>query len=125
ILGGTWSGGGGWGNNDFTNATLTNGTTLTVGQMMMGSIVPWQVVTMVGAHVERGTSSLATTELMKTAALTSVPDGSFALTTYSTDNPSSMDAGSLMLQSTLSSTGLEFRRNLGGAAMDIAYQIVT
>jgi hypothetical protein len=125
VLGGTWAGGGGWGNNDFTKAVLTNGTTLTIEQAGPGSEVPWQVVTMAGAQVQRGTSSLSLTETTKTAAVANIPPGSFALATYTSDNPSSMDAGILMLQATLTGTGVDFRRDLSGSAMQIAYEVVT
>jgi hypothetical protein len=125
VIGGTLSGGGGWGNNDFTQAVLTNGSTLTIKQSAPGAIVPWQVVQVQGARVQRGTTTLATSDTEKQVALTGVTPGSFALASYTSDNPASIAAGSLMLQATLNAGSLELQRGLGGTNMEVAYEVVT
>lgn len=125
IVGGTMAGGGGWGNNDFSRVTLTSGSVLTIEQAAAGSVVPWQVVTMAGARVQRGTSSLTTVETTKSIPVANVAPDSFVLATYTMDNPSSITAGSLMLQATLTPSGFELKRDLGGAAVQVGYEIVS
>jgi hypothetical protein len=126
VLGGSFAGGGGWGSNEFSIAELKSGTSLEIRQNAPGAFVPFQVIEMQGATVKRGTSSLATTDTTKSVALTGVSGGSFALVTHTNDNPSGLIAASLMLQATLSSDGntLALKRNMGGTAMDVAYEIV-
>jgi len=126
VLGGAFAGGGGWGNNDFTIAELKNATTLEIRHNAMGAVVPWQIVEMQGAKVQRGTTSLATADTTKAVALTGVAPGSFVLATHTNDNPSSIIASAMMLQATLmSETSLVFKRAMSGTAMDVAYEIVT
>jgi len=126
VLGGAWAGGGGWGSNDFSIAELKNATTLEIRHNAMGSIVPWQVLQIDGAKVQRGTTTLSTTDVMKSVTLTGVAPGSIVLATHTNDNASSIIASPMMLQATLvSESSLVFKRTMPGTAMDVAYEIIT
>ncbi len=126
VLGGMLAGGGGWGSNDYTRVELTSGTTLEVRHNTMGAFVPWQVVEIQGAVVQRGSTSLLATETTKSVTLSGVAPGSIVLATHTNDNPSSIIASTLMLQPTLASaTSLVFEREMAGTAMDVAYEILT
>ena len=126
VLGGAWAGGGGWGSNDFTIAELKNATTLEIRHNVMGSIVPWQVVQIDGAKVQRGKTALTTTDTTKTVTLSNVPAGSIVLATHTNDNASSIIAAPMMLQATLTNTTtLTFNRALAGTAMEVGYEIIS
>ncbi|MDQ3296412.1 MAG: hypothetical protein M3619_07505 [Myxococcota bacterium] len=126
VLGGMLAGGGGWGSNDFTRAELTSATTLDIRHNTMGAFVPWQVVEVQGAVVQRGSTSLLATETTKSVTLSGVAPGSIVLATHTNDNLSSIIASTMMLQPTLvSPTSLVFEREMSGTAMDVAYEILT
>ena len=127
VLNGVIGGGSGWGNNEFTHARIVDGTTLEIAHNAPGAKVSWQVVTMDGASVQRGTAAFVTNVLTQTATLTTpVSAGALLLSTYTTDNPSSFAAGSLMLQAGLaSSTQVKFDRILPGVALDVAWEVAS
>jgi len=125
LVGGGATAGGGWGTNEFTRATLQGASTLEIAQSAQGSFVAWQVVTMAGASVTRGTTSLATTDTQSVVTVPNTPSGSLLLASYESDNAGSIAAASLMLQSSISSpTTLTFQRGLGGSNMSVSWELV-
>lgn len=126
VLGGGWNGGTGWGNNEFVRATLQNSTTLELAHAVGGSHVAWQVVTMTGASVTRGTASLASGATSASVSIPAAPSGSVLLASYTTDNPSGIAAASMMLQSRMTSpTSLDFTRGQGGSNISVAWEVVS
>ena len=125
ILGGIFGGGTGWGNNEFTRAQLIDGSTLDIRHAVKGSSVRWQVVTMDGASVQRGTTALATTDTTSSVTVTPVPFGAMALVSYNTDNPSALAAGIMMLRAGLSGSTLKLDRDIAGSGIDASWEIVS
>ena len=126
VLGGMYNGGTGWGNNEFVRASLVNATTLDIRTNSIGTDVPWQVVSMIGANVQRGTASLASGDTVATVAIPTAPSGTVPLASYTTDNASGIAAAALMLQTSLSDANtLEFRRSAGGSALDVSWEVVS
>ena len=124
VLGGSFSGGGGWGNNDFTRMELKNATTLEIRHVATGAAVPWQVVELDDTIVQRGSTSLIATDTTKTVALTNLAPNSIVLATHTNDNPASIIAASMMLQASLSNSSLDLKRAMGGTAMDVSYEVI-
>lgn len=122
LLGGLAVGGGGWGNNEFTRARLFDGSSLDIRTAVAGSDVAWQVVSVAGSKVQRGTSTIASGDTTSTLALTEPAD--FVLLSYNTDNPSGIAAASLMLDGRITGQSIEISRGLGGAAIDLSWEAV-
>jgi hypothetical protein len=126
LIGGSHTGGTGWGSNEFTRGRLTSSTNLEIAHNTVGSQVAWQVVTMSGATVTRGTTTLASNALSQTVTIPAVPSGSMLLASYMTDNVSGIAAGAMMLSSQLASdTSLLFQRNLGGSTLSVAWEVIS
>lgn len=126
LLNGVLSSGGGWGNNDFARGQLTSGSTLDIRNAVAGETVSWQVVTMLGATVQRGTASFATGDVEQDVTVSSVPSGTILLDSYTSDNASSVAAGQLMLQGRFSSaTTIELKRSLAGTNLDVSWEAVS
>ena len=126
ILNGIETGGTGWGNNEFARAQITSSTSLDVRTAVAGSQVAWQVVDMQGASVQRGTTSLASTDTSATVTIANAPSGSLPLVSYTTDNVNGIAAATLMLQSRLSnSTTLDLERSAGGSSLNVAWEVVS
>jgi len=124
LLGGGKQSGNSYGNNDFSQARLLNGTTLDIRQAAAGSHVAWQVVEMDGASVTRGTASMTDAEMMTEPAVPSTPNG-LLLATYNVDTPAAV-AANLMVQANLEATKIVFKRS--GAAVPvttIAWELVS
>ena len=125
LLGGSAITGAGWGNNEFTRGRLVDSTHLEIAHALAGSQVAWQVVTMTGASVTRGTTALTTNQTTSTVTIPSAPSGSLLLASYTTD-VSSAAAATLMLQSRLASpTSLSFQRVQGGSNLSVAWELVS
>ncbi|MBV8762278.1 MAG: hypothetical protein JO257_33615 [Deltaproteobacteria bacterium] len=126
VLNGIVTGGTGWGNNEFQRAQITGATSLDIRATVAGSQVAWQVVDMTGASVQRGTTSFASGDTLQNVTIGNAPSGSVPFVSYTTDNPSGIAAAALMLQSRLSNnTTLELKRGAGGAALNIAWEVVS
>jgi hypothetical protein len=122
LLGGLAVGGGGWGSNEFTRAVLVDANTLDIRTAVAGSDVAWQVVTMAGASVQRGTTTIATGDT--SATVPTMSDGNLALVSYNTDNASSIASASLMLEGALNGSSLTLKRGAGGTALDVSWEVV-
>lgn len=126
LLNGMLNGGTGWGNNEFVRAQLASGTTLDLRTAVAGTQVSWQVVTMAGASVQRGTTTFATGDTQHTVTINAVPSGSLVLASYATDNSSGIAAGALMLQSSLyNPTTILLKRDLSGSNLDVSWEAVS
>jgi len=126
LLGGVFTNGGGWGNNEFTRARIVDATTLEISHNVVGGEVSWQVVSMVGASVQRGTTNIGTAATSQAISITEVPTGSLVLASYTSDNSSGIGANALMLQASFQGTdSVLFQRNAGGATLDVAYEVVS
>ena len=126
VLNGVFTGGTGWGNNEFTRARIVDASTLEIAHGTIGAEVTWQVVSMVGASVQRGTTTLASGATTQSETISAVPAGSLVLASYTTDNPSGIGANALMLHASLQgSDSIFFQRGAGGASMSIAYEVVS
>src|SRR5262249_30340653 len=62
VLTGIDTGGGGWGSNEFQRATLVDAQTIDLRTNVAGSEVAWQVVTVTGVSVQRGSTSLGSAD---------------------------------------------------------------
>lgn len=125
LLGGDFNGGSGWGNNEFVRARLLDSSTLELKTLVPGTEVAWQVVTMKDAKVQRGTASVATSGTSTTATIASTTDP-MLLTTYTTDNASSIAAATMLLRASATSpTELTFTREMSGSELEIAWEAVT
>jgi hypothetical protein len=125
LLAGSLTGGSGWGNNEFIRARLTGPTTLEVATNAAGTQVFWQVVTVQGATVQRGSAALAMTETQKETMITAAPPGSFVLASYTTDNASGIAAATMMLRAAMMDNDtLVFDRDLAGSVLDVAWEVV-
>lgn len=126
LVGGGSTTGGGWGTNEFTRATLMGASTLEIAHSVQGSFIAWQVVTMAGATVTRGTTSLTTADTQSVVTVPNTPSGSLLLASYESDNAGSVAAAALMLQSSISSpTTLSFQRGLGGTNLSVSWELVS
>lgn len=126
LMGGEFGGGTGWGNNEFMRGQLIDGSTLDIRNAIAGSTISWQVVTMVGASVQRGTTSFASTDLEQVATIGTAPSGSLPLASYTTANQTGIAAAALMMQTSLTdATTLDFSRSLGGTALDVSWEVVS
>lgn len=125
VMGGGFNGGTGWGNNEFVRARIMDSTHLEVATSNAGTQAAWQVVTMSGATVTRGTASLSSSQTSTSVSLTSVPSGSMVLASYTNDNSLDVGAGALMIQSQLQSSSVSFTRILGGTNVSIAYEVIS
>jgi hypothetical protein len=125
LLTGVLSGGTGWGNNEFAMAQLQSGTSLQISNAVAGETVSYQVVTMTGASVQRGTLAFGSSDVEKTAITTSLPTGALLLTSYTTDNQSGIAASAMMLQSSIANANtLDFKRSQGGSNLNVAWEAV-
>ncbi|HSN27230.1 MAG TPA: hypothetical protein VLT45_13130 [Kofleriaceae bacterium] len=126
VLNGILTGGTGWGNNEFQRAQITSSTSLDIRATVAGAQTAWQVVDMTGASVQRGTASFASGDTTQNVTIANAPSGSVPFVSYTTDNSSGIAAAALMLQSRLSNnTTLELKRSAGGAALNIAWEVVS
>jgi hypothetical protein len=126
VLGGQVNGGTGWGTNEFIQAQITGATTLQIAADATSTNAAWQVVSMTGASVQRGTTSFATGATTATSTITSTPSGSMVLASYTTDNPSGVDASEIMMQASLADAQtIDFSRQLGGTNLGVAYEVVS
>lgn len=125
LLGGVYANGTAWGNNEFTRARITGATSLEIAQNIVGAEVPWQVVQMTGAQVSRGGATLASGATTASVTIPQAPSGSFVLASYTADNAQSIGANALMVQATLDATSIAFDRGAGGAAIDVAWELVS
>jgi hypothetical protein len=126
LLNGMLANGTGWGSNEFVRARLASGTSLELSNAVVGSETTWQVVTMSGASVQRGTTSLATGTTTQTVGITAAPSGSMILASYTSDNGSSIGASNLMLNATFSgATSIFFERGAGGSTLDVSWEVVS
>lgn len=125
ILGGQVNGGTGWGSNEFVRAQLS-GSTLELRTADPGTRVAWQVVSMTGASVQRGTTSLATNQTSQNVTISNAPSGSIALASYTTTNASGTAASVVMLSTRLATpTSLSFQRQSGGTELDISWEVIS
>lgn len=125
LLGGMVNGGNGWGSNEFVRATLTSGTSLSIETAVPGTTTTWQVVTMTGASVQRGSASFASGDTQQQVAISAAPN-SFALVSYTTDNASSIAAATMMLQGSVTNdTTLDLSRTQGGSALGVSWEVVS
>ncbi len=126
VLNGVYTNGTGWGNNEFSRARIVNAQTLEVAHNVSGGDVSWQVVSMLGASVQRGTTTLASGTTTQNVPITEVPSGSVLLASYTSDNPSGIAASALMLDGSLQgANSLLFQRGTGGATLEVAWEIVS
>jgi hypothetical protein len=126
LLGGQWNSGSGWGSNEFVRAQITSATALQVDTAAIGTNIAYQVVSVDGASVQRGTASLSSGQTVASATITTAPSGSLVLASYTTDNASGISAGALMVQSDLATpTSVQFSRYLGGSNINLAYEVVS
>jgi hypothetical protein len=126
ILNGQFNDGSGWGNNEFVRASLTSATNLELRNNAAGTEVSWQVIDMIGASVQRGSTTFASGDTARVIMTGPAPSGSVAFVSYTTDNPSGIEAATMMLQASLiDSTSLELRRSLGGSALDISWEVAS
>jgi len=126
LLNGVLASGGGWGNNDFARGELTSGTTLDIRNAVSGETISWQVVTMAGATVQRGSVAFASGDTLKTVPVTSLPSGSILLDSYTSDNTTSVAASELMLQGRFSnSSTIELKRAAGGTNLDVSWEAIS
>ncbi|MDX2091181.1 MAG: hypothetical protein SFX73_25200 [Kofleriaceae bacterium] len=126
VLGGIANNGTGWGNNEFVRAQLT-GSSLQLRTAAAGTRVPWQVVTMDGASVQRGSTTIASNAATGTVTLpVTAPSGSLALASYTTDNMSGTAASVMMLETRLRTpTSLSFERQSTGTTLDVSWEVIS
>lgn len=126
LLGGVFNTGSGWGNNEFVRAQLTSGTSLLIETNAPSTEVPWQVVSMVGASVQRGTASLSSAQTDLAVTIPTAPAGTIVLASYTTDNVSGIAAAAMMLGTQLADpTTLAFHRGAGGSTLQVAYEVIS
>ncbi len=126
VLNGVFTNGTGWGNNEFTRARIVDAQTLEVAHNVIGGDVSWQVVSMLGASVQRGTTTLASAATTQSVPITEVPSGSVLLASYTSNNPSGIAASALMLDGSLQgANSLFFQRGTGGATLEVAWEVVS
>jgi hypothetical protein len=124
LLGGISNGGSGWGNNEFARARLVDSQTLNISTAVLGTSVAWQVVTVDGATVQRGTTAFATADTQHLVTVTASPQP-LLLASYTTDNPNGIAAATLMLQASSADTQLTLQRDSSGSALDVSWELVT
>jgi hypothetical protein len=125
VLDGMLANGTGWGGNEFTRARIVDATTLEVAHSVSGATVSWQVVSMAGASVQRGSTTIGTAATTQSVAIASAPLGSMILSSYTSDNATTSPASALMLQATFSGNSILFERGAGGTNLDVAYEVVS
>lgn len=125
VMGGGFNGGTGWGNNEFVSARILDSTSLEVATSFAGSQAAWQVVTMTGASVTRGSTSLSSAQTAASVTIPAVASGSMLLASYTSDNSTGIAAGALMVQSQLQTSSLSFTRVLGGSNISIDWEVVS
>lgn len=124
LLGGIANNGTGWGNNEFVRAQLT-GSSLELRTAAAGTRVAWQVVTMEGASVQRGSTTIASGAATGTVSIATAPSGSLALASYTTNNASGTAASVMMLETRLATpTLLSFQRQSTGTDLDVSWEVV-
>lgn len=124
LLGGVVNNGTGWGNNEFVRAELSS-SSLELRTAVAGTRVAWQVVSMSGASVQRGSTTLSSTETSRAVAIATAPSGSLVLASYTTDNSSAL-AATLMLQARLADpTTVSFSRQASGSNLSVSWEVVS
>ncbi|CAN5366334.1 hypothetical protein BH11MYX1_BH11MYX1_20610 [soil metagenome] len=126
LLGGQVNGGSGWGSNEFVRAEILDATTLDLHTFVSGTTLAWQVVSMVGATVQRGGVTLAAGATAQSATIATAPTGSFVMASYTTDNASGVPASQMMLATTLTNpTTIGFSRSASGTNLDVSWEVVS
>lgn len=126
LLGGQVNNGSGWGSNEFVRAEILDATTLDLHTFVAGTTLTWQVVSMVGATVQRGSTTLGTAETTKDVTITTAPTGSMVLASYTTDNASGISASAMMMATTITSpTTISLSRSAGGSNLDISWEVIS
>ncbi len=114
-------------NDEFLRTQLTSATNLEMAlNSGSGGNNDWQVVSMPGAVVQRGTLTLAAGSASTTQAISAVDTTrSFVLYSYNSPNGTQSNIGQKMVQAWLSSpTQVTFQRNNTGVALSIAWEVV-
>jgi hypothetical protein len=126
LLGGGVDGGTGWGNNELATGTLLDASTLQIANAVQGEEVAYQVVSMAGASVQRGSAAFGMTDTDEQVAVAAVPTGSLALASYTTDNPTSIAAADFMMQTSLINPHtLDFARAAGGSVLAVSWEVAS
>lgn len=124
LLGGIVNGGTGWGNNEFARAQLVDGSTLNISTAVPGTSVAWQIVTVDGATVQRGTTAFASADTQHVVNVAASPRP-LLLASYTTDNSSGIAAATVMLQASSANTQLTLQRDLNGSGLNVSWELVT
>ncbi|HWO57108.1 MAG TPA: hypothetical protein VNN55_06040, partial [bacterium] len=114
-------------NDEFLRTQLTSASNLEMAlNSGSGGTNDWQVVSMPGAVVQRGTLTLASGSTSTTQAISAVDTTrSFVLYSYNAPNGTQSNIGQKMVQAWLSSpTQVTFQRNNTGVALSIAWEVV-
>lgn len=126
LLGGNYNNGSGWGSNEFVSATLIDPNTLDVRTTIQGTQTYYQVVTMTGASVQRGSAALTTADAQLLIPITATPSGTFSMISYTTDNSNGVNASQLMVQSNLvDPSTLLIKRGAGGTNIGVSWEVVS
>ncbi|HTR53249.1 MAG TPA: hypothetical protein VMJ10_21285 [Kofleriaceae bacterium] len=95
----------GWGDNEFVRGTLTDPQTLELDTFTAGVTVGWQIVTMTGTSVQRGTATLDTATTDQAITGPGPAAGEIVLASYTADNTASETANGLMLAADIAPDG--------------------
>ena len=116
-----------WGTDEFIRARLTDGQTLEVTADATSSVVAWQVVTMAGASVQRGTSDFAPTDLETLVPIAAVDSArTFALVSNTENSTVGLGAAMSLVSARLSDPStLHLARASGGAPVSIAWEVIS
>jgi hypothetical protein len=124
VLGGiTQDGGMGWGQNEFMRAELVDDHTLALAGYTGSSMVAWQVISLPGAEVERGSAMLAPPDTEVVVPLDRAATGLVPLVTYAASTSS--QAAVTMLRAEIRDSAVVLHRDAGDRSMlAISYELV-
>lgn len=124
LLSGGLVGGTGWGNNEFVMARLVDASTLDVRTAAGGTQTWWQVVTMEGTSVQRGTATLGASEITSTTPILEV-DAPLVVTSYTVNSTMTPSAAAMMVSASQNGAQLTFERRLAGVQLDLAWEVIS
>lgn len=114
-----------WGTDEYARAKLTDAQTLDLHKFAdEPTNIAWQVVSMTGASVQRGATTLDATQTGTTAEIGPAGSTGFLLLSYSADTISQFSAAATSLSGSVESDVVTFNRGGTQLPLDISWEVI-